>query len=109
MTRCYSPQVLVNLLDNVQKYGAGDEVVIDARTDDDGGVMITVSNSVEETFHVDHTVFAPFRRLVTGGGGKGLGLAIVERIVRLHGGSVSASCRDKTFTVELLLVNQADQ
>jgi signal transduction histidine kinase len=101
-------QVLVNLFENARKYGDDAKVVIDAR-EIDGGVAMTVRNSVENTFKVDQTVFAPFRRLVTEGGGDGLGLAIVERIVHLHDGSVSASCSDNTFTVELLLANQVEQ
>jgi signal transduction histidine kinase len=99
-------QVLVNLLDNVEKYGSEREVVIDARDESDS-VVISVSNAVEETFDVDPSIFAPFRRLVADGSGQGLGLAIVERVAHLHGGSVSASCSDNTFTVEICLAKQA--
>ncbi len=95
-------QALVNLLENAHKYGSGDSVVIDL-TDDNEQVGIAVSNEVEQSFEVDNTIFAPFKRLVSDDRGTGLGLAIVERVAQLHGGSASASCSDKTFAVQLSL------
>lgn len=93
-------QALVNLFQNAHKYGAEGCVSIET-TDSADDVVIAVSNPVETTFAVDQSVFAPFKRLVTEGNGSGLGLSIVERVVQLHDGSVSARCVDNTFTVDL--------
>lgn len=93
-------QAFVNLLENAHKYGSGDHVVIDLR-DDGEEYAFSVSNEVEESFPVDNTIFAPFKRLVSDDRGTGLGLAIVERVAQLHGGSASASCEDKRFEVTL--------
>ena len=93
-------QALVNLFENAQKYGLGNCVAVET-TDDGTNVGIAVSNPVESSFAVDQSVFAPFRRLVSGGDGRGLGLSIVERVVQLHDGSASAKCEFNTFTVEL--------
>ena len=98
-------QALVNLLENAAKYGATDEVIIDVRNEGETSVL-RVSNAVEQTFSVDGSVFAPFRRLVDDDAGTGLGLAIVERIAHLHGGSVHAVCEDNMFTIEIALAKE---
>ncbi len=93
-------QALVNLFQNVDKYGVEGCVTVETTNGDDF-VDIAVSNPVKATFAVDQSVFAPFKRLVTEGKGSGLGLSIVDRVAQLHDGSVSASCERNTFTVEL--------
>ncbi len=76
----------------------------------DAGVIIGVTDTgdgIEPSF-LPH-LFEPFRQgdVVTGrrNDGLGLGLAIVDQIVRGHGGSVRASSRGKGFgtTIEIEL------
>lgn len=86
-------QVLGNLLDNALRHGGGD-VLLDAQ-EQDGQVVIQVSDQ-------GHGLPADFRehafdRFSRAGGtradGRGLGLAIVQAIVRAHGGEVSIADR----------------
>ncbi len=93
-------QALVNLFQNVVKYGADDDVMIEL-AEDETAVSIAVRNRVDQNLAVDQTVFTPFKRLVSEGSGSGLGLAIVDRVVQLHGGSASASCVGSVFSVVL--------
>lgn len=93
-------QVFVNLIDNAQAHGSCGDLTI-AATSNDRSTRIRATNPVAETFPVDRTIFAPFRRLSADDGGTGLGLAIVDRIARIHGGTVSATCDDSLFTVEI--------
>lgn len=93
-------QVFVNLIDNAHKHGSDDKVTVEAVLEGEV-VRLRTMNHVGEVLDVDHSVFAPFRRLNTSSDGTGLGLAIVERVARLHGGSASATCEDGVFTIEL--------
>ncbi len=90
-----------NLLHNAAQYGPGG---LQVRTEVEAGhVRIRFSNPVSSPMEVDQTVFAPFRRLTRAGDGAGLGLAIVDRITKLHGGTARASSSDGAFTIELSL------
>lgn len=99
-------QVLGNLVSNAMRYAdrielraemVGDSVVLIV-ADDGPGIPADQLARVFDRFHrVD-----PSRGRATGGGG--LGLAIVQQLVRLHGGSVSVTSVEgegATFSVRL--------
>tara|TARA_R110002096_G_scaffold361075_3_gene554160 strand:+ start:57714 stop:58889 length:1176 start_codon:yes stop_codon:yes gene_type:complete len=97
-------QVFTNLINNASNY-ASEKVVLFETESTDSETVIRVKNSVESSVSTDKELFAPFRRMTTEGDGMGLGLAIVDRITQLHEGSVSASCEDGCFCVELRIPN----
>lgn len=99
-------QVVENLVSNAIKHGTGDVTVRVAR--DDAHVKLTVHN-MGPPIPPDAlpTLFEPFRRATPRSGGFGLGLFIVDRIARAHGGTVSvasSATEGTTFTVRLPLV-----
>lgn len=83
-------RALSNLLNNAGRH-ARSQVVINAVADagqvsvcvDDDGPGIPVADR--------QRIFEPFVRLSEDGSGAGLGLALVQRIARVHGGAVAAS------------------
>ncbi len=81
-------QVFQNLLANAIRY-MGDEpsprVEVGERS---GGIFFVRDNGagIDPRFH--HKIFELFERLEAGGEGSGVGLAVVKRIVELHGGRV---------------------
>ena len=85
-------QVIFNLLNNAIRFTKpGGTISLGARRDD-GAIAIWVADTGEGIAETDIAgVFDPFRR---GGAtaveqpGSGLGLALVERFVELHGGTV---------------------
>jgi len=87
-------QVLANLLANARTHTpAGTVVLVAARSTDGGGAELTVSdNGPGIPAEVLATVFERFVRAdparTTTTGSSGLGLAIVDAIVRGHGGTV---------------------
>jgi CheY-like chemotaxis protein len=88
-------QVLVNLLTNAAKYtlpGGRIDVIAERA---DGEIMLTVrDNGIGISAEMLPEVFDPFsqanRSLDRSEGGLGLGLALVQRLVELHGGRVEA-------------------
>ncbi|MFT3717623.1 response regulator [Pseudorhodoferax sp.] len=111
-------QVLSNLLGNALRHGS-DAVPVQLRLDGDDArqVRIAVRNGGEIPADVLPHIFDPFRSgrarpapqgAPRGGGsgradGLGLGLYIVQEIVRAHGGQVQAACGGgaTTFTITL--------
>ncbi len=99
-------QVVVNLLANAAKYGAGKPVEIryGARGD---RVFLQVRDRGIGVAEIDqHHIFERFERAVSSQnyGGLGLGLYIVRRIIEAHGGSIrveSTQGAGATFLVEL--------
>lgn len=103
-------QIVSNLLNNASKYtspggnidltvrGEGDEVVIQVRDD---GVGIPAER-LEDIFQMFGQVNQSLDRAQ---GGLGIGLALVRRLVEMHGGTVSAASggagKGSTFTVRL--------
>lgn len=76
-------ELLANLVDNALRYG-GQAVTLTVGCSA-GGVVWRVSDTGPGIPASQHeAVFAPFHRLSGGVGGAGLGLAIVQRIARLH-------------------------
>ena len=96
-------QVLSNLIANAVTHGAP-ECVVDIALDgrDEHRVQVDVANDGEIQPEVMADLFAPFGR-TTNRSGTGLGLFIVDHVVRAHGGSVKAhsSGGRTTFTVTL--------
>ena len=90
--------VVDNLVDNAEKFSRDvpDRSISVDVAPDEGGVRITVSDrgpGVSEELFVDAK---PFRRGTTAmaPSGLGLGLFLVDRIVRGHGGAIHSSPRD---------------
>ncbi len=84
-------EVIQNLVDNAVKYlGDTDEPKIEIGSRIDGGeVVVTVRDNglgVEPRYH--DKIFGLFERLDVDTEGTGIGLALVKRIVKLHGGRV---------------------
>lgn len=88
-------QVLINLVSNAVKYSSKKEkplVHISSRRDGKEVVYTVTDNGVGFDMKYVHKLFGVFQRLHTMDEfeGTGVGLAIVQRIVTKHGGSVSA-------------------
>ena len=100
---------IVNLLDNALKYTAGDKRIrVEARRDGEAVIFAVGDNGIGIPTREQRRIFRRFyrvdQRLTRDTGGVGLGLSIVELIVRAHGGSVgviSEAGRGSTFTVRL--------
>ena len=103
-------QVLKNLLSNAEKFrrkGEPARISVSSRSPGPGFVEISVADNgigFEERY-LDR-IFKPFQRLNRRGEyeGSGMGLAICERILLRHGGSITANSRPgegSTFIVTL--------
>ncbi len=102
-------QVFLNLLANAAKFTPNDGRISLTASHGDRDVEIVVADSgpgIDPAF-LPH-VFEPFRQADQGTtreyGGLGLGLAITRELVRLHGGTISASNQERggaMFTVRL--------
>ena len=109
-------QVIVNLLNNASKYTApGGDILLTARVQGDQLEMRVrdsghgiAAESLDEVFKM----FAQPRRSSRLQDGLGVGLALVRRIVELHGGTVGAASgglgKGSEFTVRLPLGNTAE-
>jgi two-component system sensor histidine kinase KdpD len=86
-------QVLVNLLDNAQKYGGGTPVTVYARGDGPD-VLISVTDEGKGIPEAElERIFEKFYRRAKGDGrpaGTGLGLAIARGLVTAMGGTIKA-------------------
>ncbi|HLZ46961.1 MAG TPA: ATP-binding protein [Gemmatimonadales bacterium] len=105
-------QVLTNLLDNAAKYtDPGGHIWLSAEREGEQAVIVVKDSGIGIDPDVLPRIFDMFTQ--AGGsveraqGGLGVGLALVERLVKLHGGSVSAYSagpgRGSEFTVRLPL------
>ena len=104
-------QVLSNLIDNALKY-TGDEKRIALRARTDGGALAFTVEDNGVGIAPDHRreIFEPFhqvdQRLSRTREGAGLGLAIVRRIVKAHGGEITVAGepgKGSVFTVKIPL------
>lgn len=101
--------VLINLLTNAYKYTGEEKKISLTVTDRDGRVEVEVrDNGVGISRKELKRIFEPFHRITTssraGAGGAGLGLAIVDFMVRAHSGTVSVEStegRGSVFTISL--------
>jgi signal transduction histidine kinase/CheY-like chemotaxis protein len=105
-------QVLNNLLSNAARFGStATSVSLEADPDSGTARLAVQDNGIGMDATLLSRVFEPFyqapQQLARRTGGLGLGLAIVRKIVELHGGSVSAASegphRGSRFTVVLPL------
>ena len=103
-------QVVTNLLDNAVKYTpAGGRVEVTVGADGQDAVLTVRDTGAGIHRDVLPLIFDLFvqanQTLARSGGGLGLGLTIVRRLVELHGGTVSASSpgpnRGTEFVVRL--------
>ncbi|HEU4582297.1 MAG TPA: ATP-binding protein [Polyangiaceae bacterium] len=88
-------QVLSNLLTNAAKYtNQGGEIDVSARADEGQALIVVRDNGIGITPEILPHVFEMFvqerQGLDRSRGGLGIGLAIVQGLVRQHGGSVRA-------------------
>jgi len=101
--------VLLNLLDNAWKYTPGEKrIAVRAYAENRRVVFAVEDNGIGIAAREQKKIFRRFyqvdRRLARESGGCGLGLSIVEFIVRAHGGSVAVRSRPgqgSTFTVAI--------
>lgn len=107
-------QVVVNILNNAARYTPAQGVIELDVAVSTAGVLITVSdNGIGMTEQTVSNVFDLFvqaeRTSDRSQGGLGIGLALVRRLVELHGGSVSASSaglgKGSCFSVTIPLVD----
>ena len=93
-------QILVNLLANASKYSqADDSIELSAEIDRTEAVIRVRDHGIGLSAEMLDAVFEPFVQLQSSldraEGGLGLGLAIVDGLVRLHGGAVRAASAGK--------------
>jgi signal transduction histidine kinase len=99
--------VLVNLLDNAYKYTPDDKrITVRVSRESGQGVFAVEDNGIGIPVREQKRIFRRFyrvdRRLARETTGSGLGLSIVDAIVRAHGGTVRVDSRPEqgsTFTV----------
>jgi len=104
-------QVFVNLLSNAAKYTPnGGEIDVTAQCEDEGVVVVRVRDNgigipPEKLPHLFEMFYQVDSSLERAHGGLGIGLTLVERLLHLHGGTVSASSggigRGSEFSVRL--------
>jgi CheY-like chemotaxis protein/two-component sensor histidine kinase len=109
-------QIVANLLNNAAKYTPeGGHIEVLAERDGDEAVISVQDSGIGLTPDMLPRVFDMFaqvdRSMERAQGGLGIGLALVKRLVEMHGGAVSASSegpdRGCRFVVRLPLIRQA--
>ncbi|WP_437739289.1 AAA family ATPase [Sorangium sp. So ce1504] len=101
-------QVVINLLSNAMKYGAGGPISIDVRRQADRALLVVRDEGIGIAEADQGRIFERFERAVSvrNFGGIGLGLYIARSIVASHGGSIQVQSKPgagATFVVELPL------
>lgn len=105
-------QVVVNLLTNAVKYTPhGGEIRVQLERSGKDAVFIVSDNGHGISADLLKSIFEPFvqaeQTLSRSDGGLGIGLAVVKRLVELHGGSASATSdglgKGAQFTIRLPL------
>jgi two-component system, sensor histidine kinase len=103
-------QCVTNLLTNAAKYTAdGGEIRVRTRGDDSNVVISVSDNGIGISEDLLPRIFGLFvqsaRSLDRSEGGLGIGLSVVQRLVNMHGGTISASSpgpgRGSTFEISL--------
>ncbi|WP_437283672.1 AAA family ATPase [Sorangium sp. So ce375] len=101
-------QVLINLLSNAMKYGAGGLIHVVVRREGDRALLLVRDHGMGIAEADQARIFERFERAVSvrNFGGLGLGLYIVRWIVTSHGGTIRVESKPgagATFIVELPL------
>ncbi|QOY95909.1 response regulator [Massilia sp. UMI-21] len=105
-------QIVSNLVNNAAKYTpSGGDIVVEARVDGREAVVAVSDTGIGMSADALERVFDMYAQErsseAMGEGGLGVGLHLVQRLVRLHGGSVQAESagagRGSRFTVRLPL------
>ncbi len=94
-------QVVTNLLENAAKYtDPGGEIRLALEPQDDGVTLSVRDNGIGIAPEDLEYVFEPFTQAHRGvagrGGGLGLGLSVVRRVLELHGGRIEATSKGLT-------------
>lgn len=100
-------RVFQNLLDNAKKYAKrNSDIMIRVYTDKDW-INVTIENELEDTAILDmERLFERFYKADvarTEVNGSGVGLAIVKRIVELHGGNLRAELENGRMVFQVKL------
>ena len=108
-------QVLGNLLTNAAKYTPEHgRIELSVRRDEQHAVIAVTDNGIGIALHAMPSLFDMFTQVPSGAarsqGGLGIGLSLVQRLVAMHGGTVTAASpgegQGSTFTVRLPVVDQ---
>jgi signal transduction histidine kinase len=91
-------QCMTNLLNNAAKYtDSGGEIRVTTHSEASAAVVSVADNGVGISPELLPRVFEPFvqgaRSLDRSEGGLGIGLSVVQRLIEMHGGEVSAQSR----------------
>lgn len=85
-------QIIANLLNNATRYTPpGGTITVRARRDEPDVVLEVIDDGEGIERELLEHIFGAFVQARAGGGGLGLGLHLVQHLVRLHGGQVRAS------------------
>lgn len=99
-------QILINLLSNALKYGAGSPITISTRNEGGSAVISVCDQGLGISADDQSRLFQRFERAASSShfGGLGLGLYISRQIVDAHGGSIQVSSEPgKGTTLTVLL------
>jgi signal transduction histidine kinase len=99
-------QVIINLLTNSIKYGLGKPIHIKVANRGDMAILIVKDHGIGIDDEAQKRIFDLFERAPSAKkyGGLGLGLYVVNNIVKMHGGSIrveSKLAKETLFTLEL--------
>jgi two-component system CheB/CheR fusion protein len=97
-------QVLANLLNNAAKYtDPGGEIVVLVELERDEVVVRIQDTGIGIVPEMLPHIFEMFVQAESGRGGLGIGLSLVQRLVQMHGGSITASSGGSGLGSEFVL------
>jgi len=97
-------QVFDNLLSNATKFtGSGGQITVTIARRDEGVTVSVRDTGSGIDANIIARIFEPFEQGTQGGGGLGMGLALVKGLVELHDGRVEAQSEGQGHGAELLV------